>query len=73
VGGPGTDLYVAALQPTTGMPLTSAVALTSVNVTAGGSTETDPSFSPDLCVLYVASDGGSAGGFDFRLFRAHRR
>jgi hypothetical protein len=73
VDGSATDLYVAALQPTTGMPLTPAVALTSVNVSVGGSTETDPSFSPDLCVLYFASDGGSAGGFDFRLFRAHRR
>jgi hypothetical protein len=73
VDGSATDLYVAALQSTTGMPLAPAVALTGVNVTAGASTETDPSFSPDLCVLYFASDGGSADGFDFKLFRAHRR
>jgi hypothetical protein len=73
VDGSATDLYVAALQPSTGTPLTPAVALTGVNVTGGGSTETDPSFSPDLCILYFASDGGSAGGFDFKLFSANRR
>jgi hypothetical protein len=73
VDGSASDLYVAALQPATGMALTTAVALSGVNVTTGESTETDPSFSPDLCVLYFASDGGSAGGFDFKLFRAERR
>ncbi len=73
VDGAATDVYVAALQPATGMPLAPAVALDGVNVTGGESTETDPSFSPDLCMLYFASDGGSAGGFDFKLFRAARR
>lgn len=71
--GAATDLYAAALSPSTGLPVTPAVALAGANVTAGESTETDPSFSPDLCTFYFASDGGSAEGFDFRLFRAMRR
>lgn len=73
VDAAATDLYVAALQPATGMPLAPAVALGGANVTGGESTETDPSFSPDLCVLHFATDGGSVGGFDFKLFRAARR
>jgi hypothetical protein len=52
VDGSASDLYVAALQPATGMALTTAVALSGVNVTTGASTETDPSFSPDLCVRF---------------------
>jgi hypothetical protein len=71
--GAATDLYAVPLQPTTGMPVTPAAALAGANVTGGESTETDPSFSPDLCTLYFASDGGSAEGFDFRVFRALRR
>jgi hypothetical protein len=73
VDGAATDLYLAALQPSTGLPLAPAVAREEANDTGGESTETDPSFSPDLCTLYFASDGGDAGGFDFRLFRAARR
>jgi hypothetical protein len=73
IDGTAPDLYAAALQPATGLPLTPAVRLAGANVTTGDSTETDPSFSPDLCTLYFSSDGGSAAGFDFRLFRAPRR
>jgi hypothetical protein len=73
VDGAATDLYAVVLQPSSGMPITPAAALTAANVTGGESTETDPSFSPDLCTLYFASDGGSASGFDYRLFRAARR
>jgi hypothetical protein len=68
-----TDLFVAPLDPTTGMPLVPAVALNGVNVSSGASNETDAAFSSDLCTLYFASDGGSARGFDYRLFRARRR
>jgi hypothetical protein len=66
-----TDLYVVPLEPTTGMPTQPALALASVS--AVGSTETDPSLSPDLCTLYFASDVGSTGRQDFKLFRAPRR
>lgn len=71
--GAATDLYAVALQPSSGMPVTPAVALSGVNVTGSESSESDPSFSPDLCTMYFASDGGSVTGFDFRLFRASRR
>jgi hypothetical protein len=73
INGMAPDLYAAALQPSTGLPLTPAVPLAGANVTTGDATETDPSFSPDLCTLYFASDGGSGAGFDFKLFRAARR
>ena len=66
-----TDLFVVPLEPSTGMPSQPAAQLASVS--AVGSTETDPSLSPDLCTLYFASDVGSAGSPDFKLFRAPRR
>jgi hypothetical protein len=71
--GGAPDLYAVPLAPSSGLPLTSAVALATVNRTADNSSETDPSFSPDLCRIYFASDGGQAGGHDFRLYRAGRR
>jgi hypothetical protein len=73
VDGDATDLYAVALDPGSGMPVTPVVPLAGANVTGGESTETDPSFSPDLCTLNFASDGGSESGFDFRLYRASRR
>jgi hypothetical protein len=73
IDGGATDLYAALLSPASGMPLAAAVALTAVNRTLDASTQTDPSFTPDLCRLYFATDGGQAGGHDFRLFRADRR
>ena len=66
-----TDLYVVPLEPTTGMPVQPARALASLNEV--GTTETDPSLSPDFCTLYFASDRGSAGNADFKLYRATRR
>ena len=65
-----TDLFVVPLEASTGMPTQAALPLPSVS--AVGSTETDPSLSPDLCTLYFASDVGSAGSRDFKLFRAMR-
>jgi hypothetical protein len=73
VDAQATDLFVAPVDPSTGKPLVAAIALNGVNVSSGASNETDAAFSSDLCTLYFASDGGSAGGFDYRLFRAHRR
>jgi len=70
--GGATDLYATPLNAATGLPLAAAIPLAGVNVT-GGSSETDAAFSNDLCTLYFASDGGSAAGFDFQLFRAARR
>jgi hypothetical protein len=66
-----TDLFVVPLEASTGMPTQAALPLASVS--AVGSTETDPSLSPDLCTLYFASDVGSAGRQDFKLFHAPRR
>jgi hypothetical protein len=71
--GGATDLYATPLNAATGQPLASAIPLSGVNVSTGGSSETDAAFSNDLCTLYFASDGGSAAGFDFQLFRAARR
>lgn len=73
IDGGAADLYAAPLSPSSGMALTSAVALATINRTTDGSVETDPAFTPDLCYLYFASDGGEAGGHDFRLYRAPRR
>lgn len=73
IDGGAADLYAAALSASSGMPLTPAVALATVNRTMDGSVETDPAFTPDLCQLYFASDGGETGGRDFRLYRALRR
>jgi hypothetical protein len=66
-----TDLFVVPLEPSTGMPIAPALLLANVN--GEGTTETDPSLSPDLCTLYFASDAGSAGNPDFKLFRARRQ
>jgi len=68
-----TDLYATPLNVSTGQPLAPAIALSGVNVSTGTSSETDAAFSNDLCTVYFASDGGSAAGFDFNLFRATRR
>jgi hypothetical protein len=74
VDGEASDLYVALLDATNGMPRANAtVAVSAVNRSTDRSSETDASFSDDLCTLYFASDGGDAGGHDFRLFRASRR
>ena len=66
-----TDLFVVPLEPTTGMPVQPALALASLNEV--GTTDTDPSLSPNFCTLYFASDRGSAGSSDFKLYRATRR
>ena len=65
-----TDLFVVALEPTTGVPPLPALALDSLNEV--GSTETDPSLSADFCAIYFASDR-DAPGSDFKLYRAPRR
>lgn len=71
--GGATDLYATPLNASTGRPVAPAIALSGVNVSTGLTSETDAAFSSDLCTLYFASDGGSAAGFDYRLFRAARR
>jgi hypothetical protein len=71
--GAATDLYATPLNASTGYPLAPAIALSGVNGSVDTSSETGAAFSNDLCTLYFASDGGSAAGFDFRLFRATRR
>jgi hypothetical protein len=73
VDGSATDLYVALLNSMTGLPLATAVPLVGVNLSSGDSSESDASFSADLCTLYFASDGGTAQGHDFRLYSAARR
>jgi hypothetical protein len=65
-----TDLFVVALEPSSGIPPLPALALDSLNEV--GSTETDPSLSQDFCAIYFASDRG-APGTDFKLYRAPRR
>jgi len=66
-----TDLFVVPIEPTSGMPTQPAVALASLNEV--GTTETDPSLSPDFCAIYFASDRGSSGNSSFELYRAARR
>jgi len=66
--GSAADLYVALMNPTTGAPLTTAVAL----VASSGTNETDPSFGADLCALYFASDKSATNDGRTRLFRAFR-
>ncbi len=67
--GVAADLYVALMNPATGAPLTTAVALLS----SSGTNETDPSFGSDLCSLYFASDKSATNDGRTRLFRAFRR
>ena len=64
----GYDLYAAPLN-SAGSVAANGVALSALNQTGGGSSETDPSLSPDSCFVYFASDGGSA---DYDLYRAAR-
>jgi hypothetical protein len=64
-----TDLFVVPLASGSGTPTLPAAALASLNEV--GSTETDPSLSPDFCAIYFASDRGSPGAF--KLYRAPRR
>ena len=64
-----TDLFVVPLESGSGVPTLPAVALASLNDV--GTTETDPSLSPDFCAIYFASDRDSPG--DFKLYRAPRR
>jgi hypothetical protein len=71
--GGATDLYATPLNASTGQPVAPAIALSGVNVSTDLTSETDAAFSSDLCTLYFTSDGGSATGFDYRLFRASRR
>ncbi len=73
VDGTATDLFVALVNATSGLPLATAVPISGVNHSTDTSNETDASFSADLCTLYFASDGGGAQGHDFRLYRAFRR
>ena len=63
-----TDLFAAPLDKN-GKPLIAAIPLASLNTTGGMSMETDPSLSPDSCVLYFASDSGTG---DFDLYKAQR-
>ena len=62
------DLFAVPLSDA-GQPLVAAVPLSALNVTGGGSDETDPSLSPDACSIYFASDSGT-GNYD--LYRAAR-
>ena len=64
----GYDLFAVPLT-STGTAAAKAVALSALNQTGGGSTETDPSLSADSCFIYFASDSGSG---DFDLYRAAR-
>ena len=65
------DLFAVPLNKTTGQPQGAAVPLSALNMTGGatGSDETDPSFAPDACSIYFASDNGT-GNYD--LYRAAR-
>lgn len=60
-------LYAVPLQPASGQPVASAVPLTTT-FGPDGSTETDPSLSPEGCSLYFASDRSGA----LQLYRAGR-
>jgi hypothetical protein len=73
IDGDATDVFVALLNPSTGLPLATAVPLAGINHSTDTSSESDASFAPDLCAVYFASDGGEAQGHDFRLYRALRR
>jgi hypothetical protein len=66
-----TDLFVVSLDPNSGTPTGPAAPLTSLN--GVGTTETDPSLSPDFCTLYFASNVGSSDGLGFKAYRAARR
>src|SRR6202000_1998376 len=48
------DIYAAPLAKDTGLPTTSGISLSSLNVIGGGSNETDPSLSADACFIYYA-------------------
>lgn len=63
------DLFAAPLSKDTGMPTAAGIPLAALNRTGGGSTQTDPSLSPDSCSIYFASDNGTA---DPDLYRAAR-
>ncbi len=67
-----TDLY-AALLDNDGQPAGVGIALSDVNIRDKVSSEVSPSFSPDYCFLYFASDGGEDRGYEFQLYRAARR
>jgi len=73
VDGDATDVFVAPLSATSGLPLATAVPIAGINHSTDTSSESDASFTADLCALYFASDGGGAQGHDFRLYRAFRR
>ncbi|MEO7035225.1 MAG: hypothetical protein ABI548_15010 [Polyangiaceae bacterium] len=62
------DLFAAPLSGD-GIPMAPAVALSALNNTGGGSTETDPALSADSCTIYFASDNGKG---DFDLYSAAR-
>ena len=62
------DLFAVPLA-SGGQPTLAAVPLSALNVTGGGSDETDPSLSPDACSIYFASDSGT-GNYD--LYQAAR-
>jgi hypothetical protein len=72
IDGDATDVFVALVSPTTGQALATAVPIAGINRSTGTSSETEASFTPDLCELFFASDGGDAQGHDFRLYRAFR-
>jgi hypothetical protein len=73
IDGNATDIYAVLLDKSTGKAVSRAFALADLNISSGESTETDPSFAPDLCSIYFASDGGTAGGYEFDIYRAFRR
>jgi hypothetical protein len=64
------DLFAVPLAKD-GTAATNAVSLSALNSTGGGSDQTDPSFSQDLCSIFFASDNGSPGDYD--LYRAARK
>jgi hypothetical protein len=62
------DLFAVPLAKS-GLPASAAIPLSVLNITGGGSDETDPSLSPDSCSIYYASDSGTG---DYDLYRAAR-
>ena len=62
----GKDIYVALLQPATGLPTAAALPMSDVNSPMN---DVEPSFSADMCDLYFASDRDGK----YALYRAHRR
>lgn len=60
------DVYATLLQASSGQPFMPAIPMNDVN---SPQDDVDPSFSPDLCDLYFASNREGS----FAVYRAHRR